>query len=66
MSDFPPWFTTIGQSYFINGLAPTQLPILLVAAIALWLLLSSTSFGRRVYSVGANELATRFSGVSVE
>ncbi|WP_158805704.1 ABC transporter permease [Acidisoma sp. L85] len=66
VSDFPPWFTTIGQSYFANGLVPTQLPALLVAAIALWLLLSRTSFGRRVYSVGANEIATRFSGVSVE
>ena len=66
VSDFPPWFTTIGQSYIANGLVPTQLPVLLVAALALWLLLSRTSFGRRVYSVGANELATRFSGVSVE
>jgi rhamnose transport system permease protein len=45
---------------------PTQLPIRLVIAIALWLMLGRTSFGRRVYSVGANELATRFSGVSVE
>ena len=66
VSDFPPWFTTIGQSYIANGLVPSQLPVLLVVAFALWLLLSRTSFGRRVYSVGANELATRFSGVSVE
>jgi rhamnose transport system permease protein len=66
VSDFPPWFTSIGQSYIANGLVPSQLPVLLVVAIALWLLLGRTSFGRRVYSVGANELATRFSGVSVE
>jgi rhamnose transport system permease protein len=66
VSDFPPWFTTIGQSYIADGVVPTQLPILLVIAIALWLMLGRTSFGRRVYSVGANELATRFSGVSVE
>ena len=66
VSDFPHWFTNLGQSYFLNGLVPTQLPALLVAAVALWLLLARSSFGRRVYSVGANELATRFSGVSVE
>lgn len=66
VSTFPPWFTSIGQSYFLGEMVPTQLPALLLAAAALWLLLSRTSFGRRVYSVGANELATRFSGVSVE
>jgi len=66
VSNFPSWFTSIGQSYFLGELVPAQLPALLLTAVALWLLLSCTSFGRRVYSVGANELATRFSGVSVE
>ena len=66
VSAFPPWFTSIGQLYFLDEMVPAQLPALLLAAATLWLLLSRTSFGRRVYSVGANELATRFSGVSVE
>lgn len=66
VSDFPPWFTGIGQSYFAGGLVPVQLPILVIAALACWLLLDRTTFGRRVYGIGANELATRFSGVSVE
>ncbi len=66
VSDFPPWFTSIGQSYFAGGLVPAQLPVLVVAAVACWLLLDRTTFGRRVYAIGANELATRFSGVSVE
>ena len=66
VSDFPPWFTSIGQSYFAGGLVPTQLPALVVAALACWLLLDRTVFGRHVYGVGANELATRFSGVPVE
>lgn len=65
VSDFPQWFTSIGQSYFAGGLVPAQLPALVVAAVALWLLLERTKFGRRVYSTGANELATRFSGVSI-
>ena len=66
VSDFPSWFTSIGQSYFADDLVPVQLPILVVAAIASWFLLDRTTFGRRVYGIGANELATRFSGVSVE
>ena len=66
VSDFPPWFTAIGQSYFAGGLVPTQLPVLVVAAIACWILLDRTVFGRRVYGIGASELASRFSGVPVE
>ena len=66
VSNFPAWFTSIGQSYFAGGLVPAQLPVLLVAALGCWLLLDRTRFGRRVYGIGANELATRFSGVPVE
>ena len=66
VSDFPGWFTGIGQSYFAGGLVPTQLPALAVAAAACWLLLDRTKLGRRVYGSGANELASRFSGVAVE
>ncbi|QPC95538.1 ABC transporter permease [Mesorhizobium sp. INR15] len=66
VSDFPPWFTNIGQSYFGGGYVPIQLPVLIIAALSCWLLLDRTSFGRRVYGIGANELATRFSGVPVE
>lgn len=65
VSDFPLWFTDLGQ-YYILGLVPAQLPVLVVVAALIWLLLDRTVFGRRVYGVGANELATRFSGVSVE
>lgn len=66
VSNFPAWFTGIGQSYVAGGLVPAQLPVLLVAAIGCWLLLDRTRFGRRVYGIGANELAARFSGVPVE
>ena len=66
VSDFPLWFTNIGQSYFGGGMVPAQLPVLVIAALACWLLLDRTTFGRRVYGIGANELATRFSGVPVE
>lgn len=65
VSDFPLWFTNIGQ-FYILGLVPAQLPVLVVAAVLMWLLLDRTVFGRRVYGVGANELTTRFSGVTVE
>ena len=64
VSSFPIWFTDIGQYYFFD-IIPAQFPIFILAAAATWLVLKRTRFGRYVYSVGANELAVRFSGVGV-
>ena len=64
VSIFPAWFTEIGQSYMLE-IVPVQLPIFIVAALLMGLLLGRTRFGRYVYAIGANELATRFSGVPV-
>ena len=64
VSIFPAWFTDIGQSYVMQ-IVPVQLPIFIVAALMMGLLLGRTRFGRYVYAIGANELATRFSGVPV-
>lgn len=66
VSNFPAGFTVIGQGHFAGGLIPAQLPILVVAAIACWLMLDRGVFGRRVIGIGANELAARFSGVHVD
>lgn len=64
-SDFPGWFTWLGQGY-LGGLVPVQLVALALVAAGMWVLLARTAFGRRVYGVGANELAARFSGAPVE
>jgi rhamnose transport system permease protein len=63
ISEFPRWFAYFGQYYV--GAVPGQLIALIVVVIAVWLLLSRTSFGRYVYSIGNNEEAARFSGVPI-
>ena len=65
VSDFPPEFTWIGQGYVFGGLAPVQLLLFAAVAAGAWALLAKTVFGRRVYGIGANELAARFSGAPV-
>jgi rhamnose transport system permease protein len=63
VSTFPDWFAFIGQAY-LEDLVPFQLIVWLVAVVAVWILLSKTSFGRYVYGLGVNERATVFSGVN--
>jgi rhamnose transport system permease protein len=67
VSEFPFWFAYFGQYYFDLGFAavPGQLLIFVAAVAVIWLVLSRTSFGRYVYSIGHNEEAARFSGVPV-
>ena len=64
VSRFPVEFTNIGQLY-IGGLVPVQLLVFIAFAVAMWLLLTRSRFGRYVYGIGANETAVRFSAVSV-
>jgi rhamnose transport system permease protein len=64
VSTFPDWFAFIGQAYLWD-LFPFQLIVWLIAVVAIWILLTKTSFGRYVYGLGINERATRFSGVNV-
>ncbi len=64
-SAYPAWFTDIGGSY-LGGVVPVQLPAFALACVAVWVLLARSAFGRAVYGLGENELAVRFSGISVE
>jgi rhamnose transport system permease protein len=63
VSTFPDWFGLIGQAYLWD-VVPFQLIVWLAAVVAIWVLLSRTSFGRYVYGLGVNERATVFSGVN--
>ena len=63
VSSFPAWFSVFGQ-YSIGGWIPLQLLILIAFTVAFWLLLAKTRFGRYVYAIGHNEVASRFAGVS--
>lgn len=63
-SAYPGWFTTIG-GFYVDGVVPAQLPVFVVLCVLAWVILEKTPFGRRVYGLGENEQAVRFSGVNV-
>lgn len=60
VSKFPDWFGLFGQTFI--GPIPAQLFAFAVLAIAVALILSRTTFGRRVYALGTSARATTFSG----
>jgi len=61
---FPSWFNYLGWGY-IGGI-PFILVAFAVFAVIFSLLLHKTTFGRRVYAIGSNITASRFSGVQVD
>ena len=62
---FPPSFLFLGQGYFF-GIIPAQLPILVLAAIGIWLLVHRTTFGRSFRAIGFSPEGTRYAGIPVE
>jgi rhamnose transport system permease protein len=62
--NFPDWFYQLGQGSFLG--VPTQIWFFVVFAILTAVLLSRTAFGRSLYAIGNNELASRFSGIPVD
>ena len=63
ITGFPRWF--VGIDYVKLGIVPLPLVLLLVTAIVLSLVLTRTTFGRKVFALGTNEPATRYSGIHV-
>ena len=61
---YPDWFYVLGQGEVLG--VPTQLWILAAAAIIASIILAYMRWGRTVYAIGSNEVASRFSGLSVE
>jgi ribose/xylose/arabinose/galactoside ABC-type transport system permease subunit len=55
-SEFRSWINSI----------PLRTTIFLCLAVALWVLMSRTVTGRRLYALGGNETATRLSGIRTE
>src|SRR5262249_40079986 len=60
---FPTSFLELGQG-FIGGI-PVQLPILVFVAIALWLFLHRSVYGRAVYAIGLSPENARYAGIPV-
>jgi rhamnose transport system permease protein len=65
-TDFPAGFNAIGQTYFFRELIPTQLIFFAVIAALVWFFLHGTIFGRRLYAIGNNPTAARYSGIKVD
>lgn len=65
VADFPAFYTNLGFGNLPGTAIPNpMLPFALLAAFVA-VLLHATTFGRRLYAIGANETAARFSGIRV-
>ncbi len=62
---YPKSFAFFGQGYLGNTVIPFELVLFAVLALVFGVVLHRTSFGRKVYSIGNNSTAARFSGVPV-
>ena len=62
---YPASFAYFGQGYVFWAFS-FEFVLFVVVAIIFGVLLHCTSFGRRVYAIGNNEFAARFSGIPVE
>jgi ribose/xylose/arabinose/galactoside ABC-type transport system permease subunit len=61
--DLPPYYRVIGQGTLLG--IPIPVLVLALVAVAAWITLSFTRFGRYVYAVGGNREAARAAGISV-
>ncbi len=72
ISGYPEVFSTLGNSYLgeVIGVkwlvVPIEFVLLAIAALAVGLFLHRTIMGRRIYAIGSNPVAARFSGIEAD
>lgn len=72
ISGYPEVFSTLGNSYVgeVIGvrwlIIPIEFAVLLAGAIVVGVTLHRTVLGRRLYAIGANPVAARFSGIEAD
>lgn len=72
ISGYPEVFSTLGNAYLgeVIGVKwlviPIEFVVLCVAALGVGLVLHRTTVGRRIYAIGANPVAARFSGIEAD
>lgn len=72
ISGYPQVFSTLGNGYLGELLGvpwltlPIEFVLLLACALAVGLFLHRTLMGRRIYAIGANPVAARFSGIAAD
>ena len=62
---YPALMVDWGQGYFFD-LIPREFVVLLAFAVVFALVLHTTTWGRRIYAIGSNPIAARFSGIAVD
>lgn len=62
---YPQFMADWGQGYFF-GIVPREFLVMLVLAAVFAFMLHATSWGRRIYAIGNNPDAARFSGIAVD
>jgi len=65
IGDFPAVFRQLVRYEVGDGLSLVPLAVMVLVMVAGWIFLSRLAAGRRVYAIGGNELAARFSGIRV-
>jgi rhamnose transport system permease protein len=65
VEEFPGSFLFMGQGYLF-GVIPTQLPLLVAAIIAFWILLHRTTAGRALYAIGLSPEGAKYAGIPVQ
>jgi rhamnose transport system permease protein len=64
-TNFPKSFLFLGQGYLF-GVVPAQLPVFALIAVAVWLLVHRTTFGRSFRALGFSPEGGRYAGIPVE
>jgi len=64
LKDYPDSFAAFGQGYFV-GPVSNELVLFVTFAVLFAVVLHRTRWGRAVYAIGANPVASRFAGVTV-
>lgn len=66
VGSFPAAFRDLVRWEIGNGLSLMPLTVMVLILVLGWIYLAKLAAGRRVYAIGGNELASRFSGIRVE
>lgn len=62
---YPESFSYFGQGYLPGTKIPFELLLFLILAVFTGILLHRTTFGRKIYALGRNPVAARFTGIPV-
>jgi rhamnose transport system permease protein len=65
LKSYPESFATFGQGY-LAGPVSNELALFVAFAVLFGLFLHGTRYGRAVYAIGANPVASRFAGIRVD